>query len=79
MGSYVAFSTNTGSCISDPRRDNAKDGFLLAAGESAVGVPALPTSGDRRPRGSTEFGRMALIALPWVTSVGEFHLWPGAG
>src|SRR6202023_1432125 len=64
IGSYVAFSTSTGSCINAMRRAVIGDANLLPAGLSDPGAIAPSASGVWRPRESTMLGRRALIALP---------------
>jgi len=64
IGSYVALSTSTGSCISDARLGKVGLWDLLSAGSADPGALTLPASGAYRPRKSPDFGRFALIALP---------------
>src|ERR1700681_2843799 len=64
IGSYVAFRTRTGSCISDARRNGIELWILLPAGPSEPGTAAPDAWGVWCPRDSTDSGRRALIALP---------------
>src|SRR5271154_6334217 len=64
IGSYVALSTNTGSCISDARRSESELWILLPAGPSEPGTAAPEAWGVWCPRDSTGSSRRALIALP---------------
>src|SRR5258708_15022115 len=62
IGSYVAFSTSTGSCIRDARRGEIKLWDLLPAGASEPGMTSPLASGGQRPRGSTDICPFAPIA-----------------
>src|SRR5580700_6980614 len=64
IGSYVAFRTRTGSCISDARRNGIELWILLPAGPSEPGTAAPEAWGVWCPRDSTGSRRRALIALP---------------
>ena len=62
IGSYVAFRTKTGSCISDVRRTVNALWILLPAGLSELGATLPDPSRVRRPRDSNDSGRLALMA-----------------
>src|SRR6516225_9222000 len=63
IGSYVALSTNTGSCISEPRRGTAELWVLLPAGRSLEDTEASAAVRGLCPRGFGDSCRIALIAL----------------
>src|SRR5580692_112657 len=79
IGSYVALSTSTGSCISDARLGKIGLWDLLSAGSRDPGAAGQPASGAYRPRKSRDFGRFALIALPEFTNLSYRLPLSGAG
>src|SRR5215470_14689972 len=75
IGSYVAFRTNTGSCMSEARRIESGLRGLLPAGDSELGAMARPASEVWPPRESPDMCRFDPIALPQAIILPLYRAW----